>query len=389
MPIRNKINTTIYESCEDVSTSDIRTIQHDIQSRRNVIHNELHKIAERSRYINSLLPISRLSSESLAEVFSYFATDPFSYTNFDVSIPTPYRWILVTHVCHKWRDAALKSQRLWRIIYLGLPDRVGEFLRRSGQAAIEILPWSSADGASWLSHNNLNPLSEKDSLTSLQFILSHSRRIKHLTLHLPNRILRVAFDVDAIHADDLPALLSISMIHNNYQALPSFPSLCDLPTLKQIDIRGYQLTGHASEFLRASTLSELRLYPSSPPSHFSNSLTVYDLLDVLTHTKQLNILEYVNSNYVGEDTIFDDVHNAVPSFVNLPYLEQLKMHSTLAWVDTFLTQCTFPPSAIIDLNTVHKHIPFTGGESPIDERSVGDPKPIISKLVVYFKRAHL
>ncbi|KAH9956811.1 hypothetical protein BC827DRAFT_1270731 [Russula dissimulans] len=59
---------------------------------------------------NERAPISRLPVEILVQIFSYYsASDRHPHVRFR----TPPTWLAVTHVCQRWRDAALSCPFLW------------------------------------------------------------------------------------------------------------------------------------------------------------------------------------------------------------------------------------------------------------------------------------
>ena len=82
---------------------------------------------------NALVPISRLPTETLAEIFSLLPGSG----NEDV----PYlEWIYVTHVCHRWREIALNSPYLWNhITFTELTlDAITEILARAKMSPLSL-----------------------------------------------------------------------------------------------------------------------------------------------------------------------------------------------------------------------------------------------------------
>ncbi|KAK7691090.1 hypothetical protein QCA50_006193 [Cerrena zonata] len=289
----------------------------------------------------------------------------------------------VTHVCHQWRDVALRTQRLWRIVYLGLPDRVGEFLLRSGQELLDILPWNSADVTTphWKRNNNiLRRLREGPCLASLQLILTQSQRIKRFSLQLPNNIICTAFQTIDINA--LASLQSMRLLNDDYHVLPDILNHSKFPALTEIDIFGYQITTHPS-FLLANNLGILRIYPTATPRGCtSNVCPLCSILEVLTHTNKLKILEFVDGHCTREAISTDDPHCSQFLSVELPCLEKLKIHSAPTCVDTFLANCVFPSSVAIDLLTTCMHDSSCNhGEARAGHGEADVIRSIFSKLV--------
>ena len=59
---------------------------------------------------NELAPISRLPPETLATIFTFLSASTWDEK------PVHFRWIWVTHVCRRWREAALNYPRFWSYI---------------------------------------------------------------------------------------------------------------------------------------------------------------------------------------------------------------------------------------------------------------------------------
>jgi hypothetical protein len=84
---------------------------------------------------NERAPVSRLPVEILIQVFSYYcASDRYPHTRFR----TPPPWLAVTHVCQRWRDAALSCPFLWDEIISTNHRWAEEMLRRSRDVPIHI-----------------------------------------------------------------------------------------------------------------------------------------------------------------------------------------------------------------------------------------------------------
>ncbi|KAK7689893.1 hypothetical protein QCA50_006532 [Cerrena zonata] len=376
--MENDTPNSLYQSCDDISAPMILSLQQDILASRNTIHQELHKIALKCRYINNLLPVSKLSVEILSEIFNYFATAPFTYTGFDTPDPNPYRWILVTHVCHHWRDAALCTHSLWHIIHLGRPDCVEEFLLRSNQAKLKIYPWSLASSTSDWRRRDLRPLPEHDTLSSLQMVLFQAHRIEHFTLQLPDHILLEVFGTRNLSA--FPALKSIELRNHHLQPLPDILTHHDLPALTNIVIQGYQILPYPS-FIRAKTLTTLQIYPVTFPLKSSlNTCTLCGLIAVLSNTVKLKTLEFIDHYYMATDLVHDVVHHTSLPTIHLPFLEILKIHSDPICVNTLLTHCLFPSSAILDLRIKHRKMLMT------IEGANDTLRSIVSKLVLNLQK---
>lgn len=114
-------------------------------SEAEVVLSEIVQLSSRvvtlKRRFNSLQPVSRLPAELVLEVFSLIVYEWASTIQWDiqqldedqdeVDVPS-YTWLpAVTHVCHIWRELALKSPCLWRWAILSDPSSLKTVLERS------------------------------------------------------------------------------------------------------------------------------------------------------------------------------------------------------------------------------------------------------------------
>ncbi|KAI0061497.1 hypothetical protein BV25DRAFT_1826631 [Artomyces pyxidatus] len=96
-----------------LQTSDVATdLRNLLLKERSDFLQELHTI---NGHINALSRTSRLPAELLAYVFSFCAADSKAWREMNAGIG----WVVVTHVCRRWRHIALSHPRLWR--YLDFP----------------------------------------------------------------------------------------------------------------------------------------------------------------------------------------------------------------------------------------------------------------------------
>lgn len=90
---------------------------------------------------NTLAPIARLPPELLSEIFVWLVSK-FEIRDFGDkgwARPSYHRWLIVTFVCRRWREIALRTPRMWnKIILHGKFERITTFLQRSAQAPLEV-----------------------------------------------------------------------------------------------------------------------------------------------------------------------------------------------------------------------------------------------------------
>ncbi|KAA1470123.1 hypothetical protein DENSPDRAFT_774533, partial [Dentipellis sp. KUC8613] len=107
----------------------------DVQAERLLLYQELDSAIKSvnsiQARINALSPLSRLPTEILVEIFCCFAAvqkpgdsrQGFTYENgkaVTVSRDINLGWILVTHVCRRWRHIAIDYAMLWTHINFAL-----------------------------------------------------------------------------------------------------------------------------------------------------------------------------------------------------------------------------------------------------------------------------
>ena len=130
---------------------------------RQALDDEINSWQESTRVLrsrrNALAPISRLSPETLAAVFSYFPPsawkkEPGYFTPIEGSYylsraneGRPLAWIAVSHVCRRWRETALNFPPLWSCInFNNLTSAcTAELLTRAKMAPLHL----EADATKW------------------------------------------------------------------------------------------------------------------------------------------------------------------------------------------------------------------------------------------------
>lgn len=99
-----------------------------------------------NRRINAGSLVMRLPNELLAEIFilctglNWNPESPFvlELQAVDDSCSPRYKWLRLTHVCHRWREVALNIPALWTEIDVTNPELVASFVARSRNLPLEI-----------------------------------------------------------------------------------------------------------------------------------------------------------------------------------------------------------------------------------------------------------
>ncbi|EAU86328.2 hypothetical protein CC1G_08052 [Coprinopsis cinerea okayama7 len=108
---------------------------------------------------NDLTPIGFLPNDILCKIFS----------DIKEGYGDKLGWIRLSHVCRRWRDAALDYSSFWMNVRDGNPDRILAFLERSKDAATSVT----------LTSTHLSPQAE----AVFQQYLSDAHRFDSLTFH--------------------------------------------------------------------------------------------------------------------------------------------------------------------------------------------------------------
>ncbi|KAK7059801.1 F-box domain-containing protein [Favolaschia claudopus] len=122
-------------------------------------------------------PVLTLPNEIVAEIFLHFLP-PYPDVPPPLGALSP---IHLTHICHQWREIALKTPGLWRAIDLS-PRNADRRLLLSLERTISLT-------GLWLSRSGNCPLSihmesDRDPLSILAPLIPHRDRWEHLTLRL-------------------------------------------------------------------------------------------------------------------------------------------------------------------------------------------------------------
>ncbi|KAI0046184.1 hypothetical protein FA95DRAFT_1560367 [Auriscalpium vulgare] len=153
----------------------------------------MHAESHNAEQINFILPIARISPDTLIIIFRVLAADMKHDADRWSEEDRLYDldWITVTHVCRYWRRVAIQDARLWADNFI-VPFLFGErwiptFLSRARQVPLTIYQLN----AGRYDYDDLNPF-------DLEFILANLERIRGLRLYL---------DDDDLHALCTPAPL--------------------------------------------------------------------------------------------------------------------------------------------------------------------------------------
>lgn len=238
-------------------------------------------------------------------------------------------WIVVTHVCQRWRGLALGNPLLWVYIPFHCPDWVPEMTRRSKSAALKI---------------ELNSTSFARSRVSgvREFLGVHICRIQKIKFNFPTSR-KVTLQGLFQH---LPPHSARSLENINLQYAPQGPNtmtvidrlLADPSPLRRLKI--YGPVDWSSKVLTSLTHFVLHYDDSvtngSPP-------TYPQFFDALTHMPALQMLELYDVPLPSEE-----LASKFP-IVHLSQLKRINLIGSAQTVSNILRHISFPESTRFQL----------------------------------------
>ena len=299
---------------------------------------------------NDLSPTGRLPPEILSRIFSFHAINqPISRhrrCGAPPSSSSPIRlgktWIIVTYVCHRWRQVALADPNLWRTINFDLgAEWTQEMLARSKAAPISY--------------------SRKLSLptrVSKRMLRMHLDDESHLRKHL-SHVQRLALSGDveslapAVRALTTPApqLESLELLPTAFRSrqgciiLPSDLLAHNAPKLREINLSGCAVPWDSPLF---RDLTHLNIHI---PSFVPFPLTAqYDLLSIPTFERLLSILEAMPSLQVLTlRGCLPPPKKSTGYVVPLRHMSKLSLDGSVSEVVAILERVSLPGSASLSL----------------------------------------
>ncbi|KAF7790703.1 hypothetical protein EIP86_001659 [Pleurotus ostreatoroseus] len=171
-----------------VPANDLESIQHAIDERLRMMSHLQNQVLQLQSHLNSLRPACRLPDEVLAEIFLECVKDcraEYENAAWNDYGQQPYKWLPITHVCHKWREAALSHPRLWDWVVPLRPESTEAFIVRSGQRPL-IVPQRRLPLYNHPVAGNRGPTvirATSDMNTSLQLVFDQLYRVERIDLH--------------------------------------------------------------------------------------------------------------------------------------------------------------------------------------------------------------
>lgn len=298
--------------------------------------------------LNALLPIARLPPEILGEIFSFYllatkAIDSWSSQD--------YRWLVVTHVCHHWREVALNTPGLWTVIAVpGNLERTQAYISRSKQAPLRIV--------SLPTHDSVTPETQERDLECLQLVAPEFHRAETLVLALRPR----AYDaITSRFPSTTPLLksLEVSVFGNEnwFREMAYDESIAVVldrgaaPSLTNLRIMFYRLDWRKG-VLSPSLVSLELLCPQDP----TDGVSISEIVAVI---RESPLLEFLHLAYILPS--FPPSTTSLPPIItpaSLPHIQKFYTVSSALASVYFLDHFVIPASAHVWL-TIHSMCPNT------------------------------
>ena len=312
-------------------------------SHRKVVNVNGYRKSSRARHWDGLRYFSqvrvgkdltvRLPPEIMVEIFTHHIAglrgDYLDASGRNNVLYSP--WLIMTHVCHRWREIALAAPTLWTYLRIGCGhvDQLEVFLLRSKNASLQIdIPFGMG-----LNQSSI-----------LRKIIPQSIRASSLDIRLSEGDLRPYI---AHFPSSTPRLLTLG-IHDpssrgdNLSSLPICISDTATPKLKSLAIFRYRVMWNRDMFPISLTYLTVEYR-----SHDECKSTCSDVVGALENLVNLECLEL---RYVLSSVSEGSKSLASPAkVVALPKLQKICMSGSTLTNVVFLSHFNFPASAAVDL----------------------------------------
>ncbi|KAI0061828.1 hypothetical protein BV25DRAFT_708044 [Artomyces pyxidatus] len=260
---------------------------------------------------NYLLSVHRLPPEIVALTFSFYVDENRGELR---DIKHVLGWIVITHVCRRWRQIALESAELWQQVTFELGDVwAEEMYRRSKGTALKV--------------NSRRPLTERQH----GLVAEHLHRTKALTLGAHAEPTPSSLLLSSDHPAPILKTLEIhELIRSEVTVLPLNRFGTFAPNLRHVEIHT-----RAKNLPWTSTLlTGLVTLKVESAGHKRDSMSVPSLNDVLSALEQMKALEFLDPT---GDIFPRKASRAVDRTAKLPRLTTLKLNGPIRDCSSFLS----------------------------------------------------
>ncbi|TFY66933.1 hypothetical protein EVG20_g4154 [Dentipellis fragilis] len=268
-------------------------------------------------------------------------------------------WLRITHVCRRWRYAALGDPRLWPHIAFGLsPEWTQEFMARAQGTPVtfrRLLVEHNIDG-------HLRGF-EHD------YLMTHMSHVKNLVLEVdPESLASVARDLPTF------APLLETLEFRATSAYPNTPQQATLPSLHAPNLHNAcfwncavpwgapMLNNLASLSIR---LKDYTFMPSGAPAvRAHEGFSFAQLFDALRHMPRLVKLD-LHLHDIQRPVFLPDPARR-PPILSLPHLSMLVLSAEIPVINLIMAHITIPPTACLSLDYLSVIPPLVLSTDTID-----------------------
>ncbi|KDQ52215.1 hypothetical protein JAAARDRAFT_485411 [Jaapia argillacea MUCL 33604] len=280
-------------------------------------------------WLNTFAPVSRLPPELLVEVF-VLCTRGYCHPSADLD------WIKVTHVCHNWRQVALRAAHLWTRLPIGNERWVIEMLLRSNNAPLVVLCHHDHEG-----------------FTGLDAALQNLDRVRELSTVVPHWNAQWSSPAPLLEVLRVTTGVGPLTSPKSHMTIPRDLFRGTTPSLRTIHINRCSADWTSPFFCCLTHLNISEILRASRP-------TLDEIFKILQRCPELETLFLHQCIHSSEDW-------RVPSqTIILPRLARVDMNAPSRDCHNLLHHIDFPPTTSLSLRM------------KIDD--VADTKPFLSYL---------
>ena len=302
-----------------------------LQDAIRAIDQEILRLKETIRRLrserNGIVPISQLPPELLARIFQFIADNEIHESN-------PMERINFSYVSHHWRDVALNTSNLWRVISLGFPNCSTVMLQRSKMA--DLILYAGGD------------LETSKHTQIIQLALSHIERVCEIIIRFSgSRADGPIHEMLRQFPKSAPRLRSLSVTPINpnstlyNMSLPTIFPLTNTPYLRRLVLTRCNFLNWDSELLTGLTYLKVHRISGRHDPSTDQVLNALRRLPTLSHLDLASVSVTPGSTYRGDP-------------VNLPELKDLRLAGLLNDISFILAHVVINPSASIEIDCVDR-----------------------------------
>ncbi|ETW85563.1 hypothetical protein HETIRDRAFT_414574 [Heterobasidion irregulare TC 32-1] len=277
---------------------------------------------------NALAPILKLPLDLLTTIFLFFPAKKFT----DES-PT---WLRITHVCRRWREAAIGCALMWTNIMFDPPPWTTIMLARSRGAPLVI----EADVD--------DSLSGRTRSERVDLALAHSHHARVIRLRTPPSAANGLIFTLKNCPSPLLEVLELRITYRGPCYIPEDIFVGEAPHLRSLTLEGCSISWRSHLFSKNLT------YLTIVDTPLQARPSLHDLLSMLRCLSKLQILTLHRSIPMIPETI-----NALPPLISehrlleFPHMEALSLDGFVIDTSNLIRYFVIPPAASVLISCRH------------------------------------